>query len=139
VAAQEQQRERVVPAGGALVVLCHGGMAGRAARLGQRDGRFAAPTRLVAAQLVGEPPRRHRDEPALRVIRHALGGPLRGRGEQCLLDGVLGRVEMPVAADGGAEHLRREVAQQALDARIGRHISTPSGLRTIVTSPLHRD
>ena len=48
------------------------------------------------------------------------------RGEQRLLHGVLGGVEAPVAPDERAEHLRREPAQQVLDAGgVRRHISVP--------------
>ncbi len=53
-------------------------------------------------------------------------GPLHGRGEQRLLHGVLGGVEVPVAPDERAEDLRRETAQQVLDAGgVRRHISVP--------------
>ena len=60
--------------------------------------------------------------------------PLRGGGEQRLLHRVLGGVEVPVAPDQRAEDLRRQPAQQVLDAltrsrraqisRLGRRLST---------------
>src|SRR5215218_918068 len=124
VAAEEQQRQRVVLLLGERLLVgrrrdrlvcghLHGG------------GVLPPPARLLAAQLVGQPPRGHGDEPCARVLRHAVVGPLDGGGEQRLLDGVLGGVEPPGAADEDAEDLRREAAQQVLDARARRHISVP--------------
>src|SRR5206468_9948316 len=81
---------------------------------------------------------RHVYETTYRAVRHTRGRPLRGRGEQRLLDGVLGGVEMAITPDDRTEHLRREVAQQALGAGVGPHISTPSGLRMGRTSIPHR-
>ena len=72
------------------------------------------------------------------MIRNALDRPLRGGGEQGLLDSVLGGVEMAITPDDRAERLRREITQQALDTRVGPHISTPSGLRMGRTSMPHR-
>ena len=57
---------------------------------------------------------RHRDQPATWVLGDALIRPLERGGEQRLLHGVLGRVEVAVAADERAEDLRRELAQQVL-------------------------
>ena len=54
-------------------------------------GVLAAAPRLVAAQLVGQPAGRDRDQPAPRVVGHALGRPLDGGGEQRLLHRVLAR------------------------------------------------
>src|SRR5690606_5844974 len=67
-------------------------------------------------------------------------GPLDGRGEEGLLDGVLAGVEgpVPVPADERAEDLRREGAQQVLDVRRfrhgRRHISVPDRSMTALTS-----
>ena len=82
---------------------------------------------LIAAQLVGQPPRGDRDQPAARVVRHALARPLDGGGQQRLLDGVLAGVELAVAPDERAEDLRRQLAQQVLDVVVGSHISTSDG------------
>ncbi len=54
-----------------------------------------------------------------------LDRPLDRGGEQCLLDGVLARAEVAVTAHERAEGLRRQLAQQALDAGAGSHISVP--------------
>lgn len=91
--------------------------------------RLAPPARLVGPQLVHEPPGGDPDQPSARVPRPALPGPLPGGGEQRFLYGVLGRVEVPVAAYDRAEDLRRQRAQQVLDGygRISgpvRHAST---------------
>src|SRR6266545_2617408 len=112
MAAHEQQGQRVV-----LRRLV--GIGRRRQQLVRRDRRggrdFAAPARRLAAQLVGQPPRRDRDQPAARAVRDALAGPLRGRREQRFLDGVLAEVEMPVTPGERREHLRRELAQQVVD------------------------
>ena len=60
-----------------------------------------------------------RDQPAARVVRDAVARPLRGGREQRLLHRVLGGVEVPVAAHQRAEDLRRQLAQQVLDAVAG--------------------
>ena len=49
------------------------------------------------------------------MVGHALIGPLQRSGEERLLHGVFGRVELPVPAHQCAEDLRRELAQQVLD------------------------
>jgi len=60
---------------------------------------LAAPSSLVAAQLVGQPANGDRDQPAARVLGDSLLGPLERRREQGLLDGVLSQVEVAVAAN----------------------------------------
>ena len=82
----------------------------------RRVGVFAAAPRLVAAQLVGQAPGRDGDEPALRMVREPVDRPLQRRSQQRLLHRVLAQVEAPVATDQRAENLRRELAQQILDA-----------------------
>ena len=64
-----------------------------------------------------------------RVLGDSLLGPLERRREQRLLHGVLGQVEVAVAANERAEDLRRELAQQVLES------ATPS---SVVTSPCRR-
>ena len=67
------------------------------------------------------------------MISHALGSsgtpssrPLRGGGEQRLLDGVLGGVEVAVATHERAEDLRRQPAPQVLGAgRQRSHLLVP--------------
>lgn len=73
------------------------------------------------------------DEPAARVVRHPLLRPLAGGRQQGLLHGVLGGVEVAVAADEGAEDLRRVAAQQVLDR--GAHLpGAASRMGRITTS-----
>ena len=106
VAAQEQERERVVPLGDRP----------RVGHVEDRDLFLATTAGALAAPPVDQPPGGHRDEPGSRVLGHALLGPLRRGGEQRLLHGVLARVEPAVPTDERAEDLRRELAQQVLDA-----------------------
>src|SRR5690606_3222519 len=79
---------------------------------------LAPPPRLLGPEQVGEPARGHGDEPAARVVRHALLRPPQGRRQQRLLDRVLGRVEVAVAAHDRAEDLRRQLTQQDLGQTI---------------------
>ena len=109
VAAQEQQHERVV-------AVVHRRRLGAA----QRVGDLALPAGLLAAHLVDQPPRGDPDQPGLRVVGDAVGGPLHGGGEQRLLHRVLGGVEVPVAPHERAEHLRRELAQRLIHG--GAHV-----------------
>ena len=88
-------------------------------------GVLPAPAGVLAAQLVGHPARGDRDEPGPRAFGQALPRPLDRGGKQCLLHGVLARVELPVAADQHAEDLRRQPAQQVHVIGVGSHISAP--------------
>src|ERR1700686_5033268 len=103
MAAQEQQDERVV---GVRYVLGH--------PLGGRC-RPSLAARVVAAHRVEEPPGRDSHEPAARVVRHSLGQPLHGGGEDGLLYGVLTPFELAVPAYQRAEDLRRELTEQVLE------------------------
>ena len=124
VAAHEQQGERVVLLGGRR-------RAGRRRdpvlrpRL-RRVGVLALPARVLAARLVGHAPRRDGDQPGARALGEPVRGPLRRGRQERLLDGVLAGVEPAVAPDEHAEDLRRELAQQVLDAGVGAHISVPA-------------
>src|SRR5437868_507975 len=80
---------------------------------------------MIAAHLVDQPACGDGGQPAARIGRHAVGRPLHGRREQCLLYRVLALLELPVATDEHAEDLRRQLAQQVLGGGFGRHISTP--------------
>ena len=53
----------------------------------------------------------------MRIVGDAFSGPLDRRREQRLLNGVLGGGEVAETPDDGAEHLRREFAQQMLGSR----------------------
>ena len=72
--------------------------------------------------------RRDRDDPAARIVRHTLLGPLHGGREQRLLHRVLTRVEAPVTVHERAEDLRRQRPQQVLVAVLGPHISSPDAV-----------
>ena len=74
------------------------------------------------------------DQPAARVVRHSLGRPLHGGGEDGLLHGVLAPLELAVPADQRAEDLRRELTQQVLDGRCGHASNCPSANITCRTS-----
>jgi hypothetical protein len=88
---------------------------------------LTAPTSGSSADLVGEPARRHRDQPRPRTRRHPLVGPLGGGGEQGLLHRVLARRHVAVAVDQHREDLGRQAPQQVLEALVAGH--RPSGLR----------
>ena len=75
---------------------------------------FAAPPGGLAAHVVGHAPRRDLDQPAARVVGHAVARPLHGGRDQRFLHRVLGGGEVAVAPHDGAEHLRRQLAQQLL-------------------------
>ena len=128
VAAQEQQRQRVVD----VLLQFVGGRRGDQLVVGpaQRVRRLAPPPGRLAAPLVGEPPPGDRDQPPGGLVRHAVGRPLHGRGQQRLLHGVLARVELAVPAHEHGEDPRRERAQQVLDRPGPRHHRPITACRT---------
>ena len=102
--AQEQHRQRVV-----LI-----GDVGAGRRLLDERGLLAAGPRRLGPQRVDQPPGGDGDQPAARIVRHALSRPLlRGR-DQRLLGGVLSEVEAAVAPGDGGEDLGRELPQEPL-------------------------
>ena len=101
MSAHEQQREAVV-----LVRVGHRGV-------DDRDLELARGARLLTAPLIDQPGRRQ--EPGPGVRGKAITRPVVGRRDQCLLDGVLGRVEITRSPGERAEDLRRQVAKQVLD------------------------
>src|SRR6266545_7369276 len=70
--------------------------------------------------LVDHPPLGGLNQPAARLLRNAVSRPTQGGREKRLLDRVLGSVEVARPANEGAKDLRRQLAQQVLDA--GRHV-----------------
>src|SRR5437764_748406 len=102
--AEEQQGQRVVGGGRVATHVQHG-----VVLLPARAG-------VLAPELVDQPSGRRGHEPGPWVVGNSLGGPLPRRGEERLLHGVLGRVELTVAPHQRAEDLRRNLAQQVLDA-----------------------
>ncbi len=133
VAAQVEEREAVVAIGGGVE---DGDPVGR--RAGgpwPGDGRLLAPpTRGVAPPLLDQAARGDGRQPAARVVRDPVAWPLRGRGDERLLDGVLAGIELAVTADQRGEDQRREITQQCLDRRpdvggsldVPGHISIPA-------------
>jgi hypothetical protein len=113
MAAQEQQQQGVVPIGDS----------GRL-RLPGHD-LFPAPPRLLAAKLVGHFPYGRLDQPAARIVRHAVFRPTRRRRQQRLLYGVLRRGEVAITPDQHTEDRRRRLTQQVLDAALEIHRSAP--------------
>src|SRR5690349_363021 len=80
-------------------------------------------------------------QPPARIRRDTLRRPLRRRGDERFLHGILGRREVAMSARHRGEHLRREVAQQVLDRQLvwigvvrRRHASTGGALITCRTS-----
>jgi hypothetical protein len=114
--AHEQQGERVVGIGRRLAV--HGGGNGDGAVVGHH--RLTLPACDVAASVVGHASPSDMDQPAAGVIRDAEARPLTRRGHEGFLHGILGRREVTIPPDHRAEHLRRKVAQQTLDAKVRR-------------------
>jgi hypothetical protein len=114
VATHEEEDEGVIVLGELVV-------RGRCERLGVAEGGlFSPPARGLAARSIGEAPRGDVDQPGARVVGEALARPLHGRGEQGLLDGVLGGREVPVAPNDGAEDLRCQLAEELRDAVVDR-------------------
>jgi len=78
-------------------------------------GGLALPACVLAAVVVDQPPLGRLDQPAARLLRNAVPRPVLGGGDERLLNGILGRVEIAEPAGEHAEDLRRQLAQQALD------------------------
>ncbi len=108
MAAQEQQRQRIV----------HIGHCGRRGRFLRGGKRLAAAPGRVRTPHFGQPPGRDRGQPAARIRGHTVDRPPLGRRQQRLLHSILrideGVAEFAVPAHQRAEDLRRQLAQQAL-------------------------
>ena len=136
MAAHEQQDQGVVLLGSASGPLPERGLdRGDRRRILQHDHRLATPPRQLRAELVGHAPGRHLDQPAARVVRHALGRPLHRRRDQRLLHRVFSRREIAEAPDDGAEHLRRQVAQQVLPSESHAAVRDPRAAPTSLRAP----
>ena len=132
----EQQVERVVALGRAVGV---GGERDLLVRRDQADDQLLAMAAGgVGPHLVGDAAGGDVDQPGARVFGHPLARPLRRGRDERLLHRVLARREVAVAAHDDAQHLRRELAQQALDlgddvdVRGGGH-QTMSGAGALIT------
>src|SRR4249919_227319 len=89
-------------------------------RLLRRSQALALPPGLLASPLVDHPPRGGLDEPAARLRRNTVLRPVQSSCHERFLDSVLGSLEVAVPANERAEDLRRQLAQQVLDA--GRYV-----------------
>ena len=69
--------------------------------------------------LIDEPTLGGPDEPCGGPVRDAVPWPMIGRGDECLLNRVLGRVEVASPSGDDAKDLRRKIAQQVLDSGFG--------------------
>ena len=67
----------------------------------------------------------HVNQPSARVVGHPFLRPLHARGDERLLHRVFGGGKILEAADGRAENLRRELAQQILGVASSRGAVTP--------------
>jgi hypothetical protein len=106
VAAQEEERKSVVLVGRLAL----------ARQFKSRCGLLPTMPGALAAPCIHQTSGGDGDEPRPRAVRHSRLWPLQRRREQCLLHGVLAGVELTVASHEYAEDLRRELAQQILDA-----------------------
>jgi hypothetical protein len=77
---------------------------------------LAAAARGFAAHVIAQTPQGDFVKPAARVVRYTFELPLLRCGKQRLLSCVLRRCKIAMASRERAEHLRREVTQQLLDA-----------------------
>jgi hypothetical protein len=129
VAAHEEQDERVVLLHHSLAVQCgHDPLVGWL--LHDRDG-FATPPGQLASQVIGHSPGGNLNQPATRIFRHALVGPLDGCRKQRLLDGIFrGVFELPVEALHEPD-VSLEVLRSPIDSS-GAQLITPQ-------SPVPRD
>ena len=88
--------------------------------------------RLLAALVVDQAATGGTLQPPARVRRDALARPVIGGGDERLLDGVLGRVEIARAVGKRAKDLRREGAEQVLD---GGRVAQCPGPRAVSRKP----
>ena len=108
MAAHEEQDERVV-------LLRIGELVRRLdLRRLHHDGGLAPAPRDFGPEMVRHAAGGDVNQPAARVIRNAFPRPLQGRRDECFLNRVFGRREVPESSHHGPEHLRRQLAQQVL-------------------------
>jgi hypothetical protein len=81
-----------------------------------RPVALAASAGRGAALLVDQPAGRRGDQPGAGVVGDAVARPGRVRGDEGLLGGILGGGEVAAPAGEDADDLRRQVAQQVVDA-----------------------
>ena len=118
MAAHEQEVEGVVPLGRVFIVRGEGDLLLR----GHQADHYRLPVaaRGLGADMIGDASRRDLDQPAAWVIRQTIARPLRRRRDQGFLNLVLRGGEVVEPPDHGAQHLRREVAQEVLGRGVQR-------------------
>jgi hypothetical protein len=77
-----------------------------------RDIALAPSAGALTANVIGHPTGRHLDQPATRIVGHALTWPLRRRGDECFLHSILSRCEVTELPYHRAQYLRREITEQ---------------------------
>jgi len=100
------------------------------------DERLTAPAGGLGTHVVGQLSRGHVNEPASRAVGHPGARPLLRGGEQSLLHRVFRGKEIAELPAHDAQHLRRQVAQQALDVGVRRipSVQSPSLGGPLITS-----
>ena len=73
------------------------------------------------------------NQPAARIVGQAFGRPLQAGRDERVLDGIFGRGEVAITPNDGAEHLRRELAQQVLGPAVERCAHANSGGGPLMT------
>src|SRR5207247_9975773 len=116
MAAQEEEREGIVPVG----------RLPRASHLEGGGGLLTVVASALAPPSIDQPPVRHGREPRARALGDAVLTPLLGRGQQRLLHSILARVELSVPPHDRPEDLRRELGQPVLDPRRPNPVANPS-------------
>jgi hypothetical protein len=109
MATHEEQDERVL--------LVHVRFVGRryhvlSRRRFEDDLRFAPTARRLRPVVIGDLPSGDLDEPRARIFRHTRSWPLERSRSERFLHGVLRGIEVAIATDDGAEHVRRKLAEQ---------------------------
>ena len=118
MAAHEEEHERVVVM---LGVRDEDWRRARLDRIRAGDEPFTPPARRFAADDVGHSADGDLDQPTAWIGGHTFARPLGRRGEQRFLDRVLGGMKIAKPAHHGAEHLRRQLTQQALGRLVETH------------------
>ena len=108
MAAHEDEIERVVMLGPACFVRGECDLLLR--RHEADDDCLAMTARGLGTDVIDKAARGDLDEPAARVVGHAVTRPVRRRSDERFLQRVLARGEVAEASRDRAEHLRRELA-----------------------------